>query len=111
MLECFCKSGETRELLLEADTADPIWCRSCRCNLDMEDLSLSKELQIELETWASNYGTWINWEKDTLLSNAEKQVMMYNETGYRLLCKLQSELPSHYSIQFIPSTVEEYETL
>lgn len=110
---CYCKRGETRELMIEADIgADPIWCKHCRCNLDIEDLSISKGLKKEIEAWSVQYGKWIDWEKDQLLPHAKQEEFIYNEAGYTLVHKLQAELRSAYSIQFKPSSmVDEYENL
>ncbi|WP_077303086.1 hypothetical protein [Virgibacillus pantothenticus] len=112
-MDCCCKRGETRELIIEADIgADPAWCKHCRCNLDIEDLPISQGLMDELEAWSAQYGKWIDWEKEQLLPHAAQQEFAYNEGGYTLLHKLQAELRSTYSIQFIPgSTVDEYEAL
>jgi hypothetical protein len=47
-MQCFCKE-ESYGLVLEADFgADPIWCKRCGCNLDLDEVPLTQELKNEL---------------------------------------------------------------
>ena len=89
-MDCCCKRGETRELIIEADIgADPIWCKHCRCNLDIEDLPISQGLMDQLESWSAQYGKWIDWEKEQLLPHAAQQEFAYNEGGYTELLAIR----------------------
>jgi len=100
-MKCFCGSGETNELKIEGDVcADPIWCNSCGCNLDIRDIPISHELAEELSTWAMKYGEWIDWNKDRLLLNGMELEDEFNQEGAALTEKVRRELGDKYQIQY-----------
>ncbi|OAS82742.1 hypothetical protein [Metabacillus litoralis] len=104
-MNCCCKKGDTNDLKIEADVgADPIWCKRCGCNLDIEDVPISDVLAEELSSLARNYGKWINWDKDTLLPNGLEMEDEFNQKGVTLVEKLKQEIEGNYKIKFIPST-------
>ena len=62
-----CRCDETKYLQVEADIgADPIWCKRCYCNFDIEDVPISTELKSELVAWVMKYGEWIDWGNDRI---------------------------------------------
>jgi hypothetical protein len=96
----------TNALKVEGDVgADPIWCNQCGCNLDLEDTPITKSLKSELLGWATQYGLWIDWDQDTLVSNGIEMERKHNEQGAILTEKLLKELAANYKIMFIPSRV------
>lgn len=112
-MDCCYKSGKTINLKLEGDIgSDPIWCKLCGCNLDSEDLPISKELANNLTNWAFQYGKWIDWEADKLLPYASEREKQFNENGLILTEKLQRELGVSYTVDYVPSlTVKMYERI
>ncbi|MFU0790604.1 hypothetical protein [Virgibacillus proomii] len=112
-MDCCCKSGKTINLKLEGDIgSDPIWCKLCGCNLDSEDLPISKELANKLTNWAFQYGEWIDWETDKLLPHASEREKQFNENGLILTEKLKRELGVSYAVDYVPSlTVKMYERI
>lgn len=104
-MDCCCESGMTNQLKLQGDVdTDPIWCEVCGCNLEIEDLPISNDLAKELDFWAEQYGEWIDWETDRLLSNGVELEDHYNGRGVLLTEKLQTELGDSYKIVYSPST-------
>ncbi|WKA56561.1 hypothetical protein [Planococcus shixiaomingii] len=102
-MRCFCEKQETNELKLEGDIdTDPLWCIHCGCNLEVEELPLSRELQEELARWAAAYGDWVDWEKDQLLPNGHLLEDEHNKAGLSLTEKLKKELNNDYKIEFSP---------
>jgi hypothetical protein len=48
LMNCLCEE-ESYDLILEADIgADPVWCKKCGCNLDIDEIPISQELKDEL---------------------------------------------------------------
>ncbi|WP_141430638.1 hypothetical protein [Bacillus sp. 03113] len=100
-----CACNETNELIIEGDVgADPIWCSKCGCNLEIEALSVSKMLEMELSSWAMTYGEWIDWDKDVLLPNGIVLEKEFNARGLILTEKVKQEIGDQYKIKFSPSS-------
>ena len=105
-MHCLCKQGMTADLQVEGDVAaDPIWCSKCGCNLDLEDFKLSIELEKELMKWASNYGSWIDWNRDVLKENGIELEEEHNRKGSNLTIRVKKELGEKYRVTFSPSTI------
>lgn len=103
-MNCFCESGKTYELKIEGDVgADPFWCDICGCNLNTEDVPISGELAEELSSWAMNYGEWIDWEKDRLLSNGLEMEDDFNRIGVALKKKVLQEIGDIYNVKYSPA--------
>ena len=97
---------------MEADySADPIWCKNCGMNLDIEDFPLSKELEEQLTQWVLSYGNWIDLDTDRLKENGVKLEKEHNESGMQLFEKVKQELGENYPIAFIPSNSAQYYSL
>ena len=93
-LECFCKE-ESYDLMLEADYgADPIWCKKCGCNLNIDDIPLSRELKKELVNWVQNYCKSVIDESEYIYETSHQ----HNINGLKLLDKVQKELGDKYKI-------------
>ena len=108
---CCCDSGVTNSLKVEGDVgADPIWCNSCGCNLDIEDVPISAELAKELSNWTTKYGEWIDWDSDKLLPNGLEMEAEFNQIGVILSEKLKQGIDDTYKIKFIPSTSAKHYT-
>lgn len=105
-MTCFCEEQETHEVKLEGDVeTDPLWCIHCGCNLEIEDLPVSTNLQVELNKWAVAYGNWIDWEKDRLLPSGQKLEEEHNKMGMDLTEKLKDELNGSLKVVFSPSAI------
>ena len=105
-MHCFCEKEETYELKIEGDVgADPLWCNQCGCNFDIEDIPISNELKRELMEWITNYGDWIDWERDKLILNGIELEEEHNKQGEKLTEKVKKELKEKYRIKFSPSTM------
>ncbi|EDL66414.1 hypothetical protein BSG1_03640 [Bacillus sp. SG-1] len=85
--------------------ADPIWCRKCGCNLDLEDFNFSKGLQEEFIKWAADYGRWVDWTADKLVSDGIEIEEEHNRKGSELTDSVIKELGCRYSVTFSPSTI------
>ena len=95
-LKCFCKE-ESYDLILEADYgADAIWCKKCRCNLDIDDIPLSQELKEEIQTWVMSYSESVLDESEYIYEVAQQ----HNRNGLKLLEKVQKELGFKYKISY-----------
>lgn len=104
MLKDVCKCKFTNSFKLQADfLADPIWCNICGWNLDIEEFPLSDNLKKELLEWVSEYGKWIDLEKDSLKESGIKLQENHNEKGLQLFQKVKKELGEKYPIIFVPS--------
>ncbi|MDQ0231700.1 hypothetical protein [Metabacillus malikii] len=104
-MNCLCETGQTNNLKLEGDVgADPVWCKECGCNLEVEDFDVSEALVKKLFEWSSSYGLWIDWETDTLRQNGLLLENKFNQIGKLLVNELAMELGDLYNITFIPST-------
>ena len=97
----------------EADfVADPIWCKDCGVNLDIEEFSLSDKLQEELWNWGLEYGKWLDLETDSLKENGLIIEKKYNEQGLKLFQKVKKELGEKYPIVFVPAnSAQQYKSL
>ncbi len=105
-MKCFCEQQETYKLKVEGDVgADPIWCNQCGCNLDLDDISISKELKRELSEWATKYGEWIDWDIDQIVENGVEIEEEHNRQGAYLTEKVKLELSGKYKIVFSPSSM------
>ncbi|MDP4553494.1 hypothetical protein Q9251_21815 [Alkalihalobacillus macyae] len=104
-MRCFCENKETFDLKVEGDVdTDPIWCNQCDCNFDIEELPISDVLKEELLKWAMQYGQWIDWSKDTVISNGVKLENEHNNLGQLLTIKVKKELGAKYIVSFSPSS-------
>ncbi|NBI31054.1 hypothetical protein [Chengkuizengella marina] len=104
VLKCGCQNPTT-DLKLEAEFfTDPIWCTICGYNLDLEDLSVSPELLENIEKWASRYGEWIDYDRDTLVTRGIELENKHNEEGQKIYKMLKNELGTKYTLIFSPST-------
>ena len=108
-MNCCCDSGETDDLKIEGDVgADPIWCNTCGCNVDIEDLPVSVELAEELSGWAMKYGKWIDWDEDSLKDKGIEMEGEFNKMGVALTERVKQEVGGNYKITFSPSTSARY---
>lgn len=102
---CFCEDKKSFNLKVEGDVgADPIWCDECYSNFDIEDIPISKSLQVELTKWIQQYGEWIDWSNDVLRTNGIQMEEEHNKLGKILTEKVQNELGTEYKIRFSPSS-------
>ena len=100
---CNCK--ELVQIKEEADIgSDPLWCKVCGFNLDMDKMEISHSLKIQLRSWISDYGVWINWDTDSIIVGGENLEKQHNEIGLTLTEKVMSELKNK-KIVFQPSSM------
>lgn len=93
-----------KAIKVEADfTADPLWCQKCSINLNSEDFPLSEVLKKELFEWVGAYGTWIDWETDSIVAGGVAMEAAHNECGAKLTEQVRSQL-TQYEVVFSPST-------
>ncbi|MFJ8260824.1 hypothetical protein ACIQ4I_02545 [Rummeliibacillus sp. NPDC094406] len=98
------KNCEHASYKFEADfTADPIWCKDCGENLDIDEFPLSDKLQQELWEWGAEYGKWIDLDTDSLKENGLKLEKNHNEKGLQLFQEVKKQLGEKYPIVFVPS--------
>ncbi len=103
-MKCFCEEGETMQLKVEGDIgADPIWCDVCFCNLEVDELPISKQLKTSLKRWAASYGEWIDWENDVFQPNGSEREERHNFDGARMTDNVRLELGDSYVVSFSPS--------
>ena len=75
-------------LKIKADfCADPIWCKECNFNLDLDDFLISKNLKEELTIWVLDY--------------KKIPINEHNKRGLALTKKVESEIGNDYPIIFI----------
>ncbi|MBH0229356.1 hypothetical protein [Halobacillus yeomjeoni] len=104
-MRSLCKIQEIKELKVEGDVgADPVWCNSCNCNFDIEEIPIGHDLKFELMKWIGKYGGWIDWERDGIVPNGIELEEDHNKEGLKLTEKLQKELEGEYKVSFTPST-------
>jgi hypothetical protein len=89
---------KTTNLLIEADFGDAV----CKVHLDVDELLISGELKQQLEDWTRDFGKWIDWDSDLLISDAEKTEEVFNQKGDVLVAGLQEALPP-FTITYQPS--------
>ena len=78
----YCECEELKSVKVEADfSADPLWCQKCSTNLDNEDFPLSEALKKELIEWVAAYGTWIDWETDSIVAGGVAMEEVHNARG------------------------------
>lgn len=95
---------ELKVIKVEADfSADPLWCKKCFTNLDLEDFLLPAPLVKELYAWIADYGTWIDWEEDGTVAGAMALEAQHNERGERLTEQLKEAFTDQYEVVFSPS--------
>ncbi|WP_078544895.1 hypothetical protein [Litchfieldia alkalitelluris] len=105
-MRCACKQMKSYDLKIEGDVgADPIWCKHCSCNLNLEELPISQKLKSELIEWVTKYGEWIDWDRDQLIPNGIEMEDEHNTQGAKLTEKVKKELKETYTIKFSPSTM------
>lgn len=98
-MRCFCKV-ESFDLVLEADYgADPLWCKKCGCNLDIDQIPMSQELKDELFNWIKIYSISVH-DKSEHIGEVTNN---HNRIGMKLLEKLQKELGDRYTVSYKPS--------
>lgn len=103
-MDSVCNCKELVQIKVEADFgSDPLWCKVCGFNLDMDKMEISHSLKKQLRSWISDYGVWINWDSDTLIVGGENLEKQHNEIGLRLTEKVMSELKNK-KIVFQPSS-------
>ncbi|MEK4424905.1 hypothetical protein [Solibacillus sp. FSL K6-1523] len=100
-----CGCQKIKQVRVEADiSADSLWCDRCLSNLNVEDFTLTDELKNELQAWIYDYGKWIDWENDGIMSNGVLLEQQHNERGALLTAKVKLELDRQYQVVFSPST-------
>lgn len=103
-MNCLCNKGVSKMWKVEGDmSADPLYCQICGANLSVAELPISPTLADELISWSETYGTWIDWEHDTLYTHKLILEQMFNERGEELTKKLIVELGEDYDIIYVPS--------
>ncbi|ARK32254.1 hypothetical protein [Halalkalibacter krulwichiae] len=109
-MSCLCGQSLTLNLKVEGEIgADALWCESCGCNLDLEELPLSKRLKNRLMNWSANYGSWYDWENDVVVQGGVKLEIEHNQEGIVLTEEIKNELGVIYKVVFSPSdTVSSY---
>lgn len=88
-------------LKIEADIgADPIWCAVCYENLELADFALPEELAKALSEWTGDYGTWIDWETDSIIAGGIALEAEHNVIGEQLTEQVKTALAGHYDVLF-----------
>lgn len=101
-----CNCEKLAQIKIEADVgADPLWCTVCGYNLEMDEFGLSDSLKEQLRAWIDDYGSWVNWESDSLIEGGEIIEKEHNELGLELTEKVKKELKGKYEVVFSPSTM------
>ncbi|MFJ5764038.1 hypothetical protein ACIP9C_01665 [Lysinibacillus sp. NPDC093210] len=104
-MDSLCNCKELVQIKVEADFgSDPLWCKVCGFNLDMDTMEISHSLKLELRSWINDYGVWINWDSDSLIVGGENLEKQHNELGLKLTEKVMSELKNK-KIVFQPSSM------
>lgn len=105
-IKCNCPNG-TNEIIIEAEyQTDPIWCKNCGTNLDIDDFPLNEGLKEEIVQWVMKYGEWIDWENDNLIANGGDLEKQFNEAGKNLAQKVKEDL-KEFSVGYNPSNTTE----
>lgn len=92
-------------LKIEADIgADPIWCAVCHENLELADFVLPQALEAALYEWAGDYGTWIDWETDSIVAGGIALEAKHNAIGEQLTEQVKVAFAGQYDVVFSPST-------
>ncbi len=99
---------EVNELIVEGDvSADPIWCKSCSINFDIDEFRIPRRLKSELMEWIHQYGKWIDWSKDEFMLGGLEMEKQFNLRGAALTEQLIKEIGDKYKIEFSPATTSE----
>lgn len=102
-LECCCPTGITYQIKVTGDiAADPIWCQQCGCNLELEELPISRLLKVQLQTWVLTYGEWLDWDTEENLPNADELVKEFNTIGKLLTTNVKIELDERLQVNYEP---------
>jgi hypothetical protein len=103
---CSCEQKEILDINIEDDVAaDPLWCIHCGCNLDIEAMPISNKVKRELIKWASEYGSWIDWDLDEILPRGIDMETEHNRQGEILFERLKQELGGRYNFKYTSSTM------
>ncbi|MDV6378447.1 hypothetical protein ORD22_09445 [Sporosarcina sp. GW1-11] len=103
-MDQLCNCEDFFQIKIEADVgADPLWCAVCGYNLEMDKFTLSNPLKEQLRAWIDDYGSWINWDYDSLIEGGKIIEKDHNELGLRLTEKVKKELKGKYEVVFSPS--------
>lgn len=104
-MECLCLNQKTNQIKIEADIgADPVWCNTCGCNLELEDFPISNELSEQLSKWCEHYAQWLEFEKEQLIEGGIELELVHNHLGERLAERLEKELDDSYDVLYVKST-------
>ncbi|MFJ5789934.1 hypothetical protein ACIP9G_07555 [Lysinibacillus sp. NPDC093197] len=104
-MDSLCNCKELVQIKVEADFgSDPLWCKVCGFNLDMDKMEISPSLKIQLRSWINDYGVWVKCDSDSLIVGGENLEKQHNEVGLKLTEKVKNEL-KNINIVFQPSTM------
>ncbi|MGE7839665.1 hypothetical protein ACQKNX_02630 [Lysinibacillus sp. NPDC093712] len=104
-MDSLCNCKELVQIKVEADFgSDPLWCKVCGFNLDMDKMQIPPSLKIQLRSWINDYGVWVKWDSDSLIVEGENLEKQHNELGLKLTEKVINEL-KNINIVFQPSTM------
>lgn len=102
MQACLCE--KFKKLIVQADfSAEPLWCAECFTNFNSERFSLPESLLNALTEWIYDYGKWIDFETDKVVTNGVALEAAHNARGAELTEQVKQQLPQ-YDIVFSPST-------
>jgi len=104
-MDSLCNCKELVQIKVEADFgSDPLWCKVCGFNLDMDKIEISPSLKIQLRSWINDYGVWVKWDSDSLIVGGENLEKQHNEVGLKLTEKVINELKNINTV-FQPSSM------
>jgi hypothetical protein len=96
---CFC--DETFHILVEAEvSADPLWCNTCKANLDLDELPISEEVKAELHEWNTTFDNHLASHHYNGITPSFAESL--NADGEKLAKKLSEELANTYKIEYHP---------
>jgi hypothetical protein len=85
------KNCKHKNLKLEADFTDPIWCVDCHWNFEVDDFPISEVLVEEINEWAVKY-VEIYDMVDSRKQDAAAIKREHNNMGRTMTERLQKEL-------------------